>query len=108
MIREMERIRARGYAIDDEEHEPGVRCIAAAIRNRAGAPVAAVSISAPVTRMDQATMDRLLPKLLATVEEISRMLGYAPRLTIRRKNNAARISVRHCFFESGIRPPGNR
>ena len=78
MIREMERIRARGYAIDDEEHEPGVRCIAAAIRNWAGAPVAAVSISAPVTRMDQATMDRLLPKLLATVEEISRMLGYAP------------------------------
>lgn len=42
------------------------------------APVAAVSISAPVTRMDEATMDRLLPKLLATVEEISRMLGYAP------------------------------
>lgn len=78
MTKEMERIRTRGYAIDDEEHEPGVRCIAAAIRNWAGAPVAAVSISAPVTRMDEATMDRLLPKLLATVEEISRMLGYAP------------------------------
>ena len=76
MIREMERIRARGYAIDDEENELGVRCIAAAIRNWAGNPVAAVSISAPVSRMDEATMQRLLPSLLRTVDEISRMLGH--------------------------------
>ena len=75
MVREMERIRARGYAIDDEEHEVGVRCIAVAIRNWAGSPVAAVSISAPVFRMDEATMQRLLPSLLRTADEISRMLG---------------------------------
>ena len=62
-------------AIDDEEHEVGVRCIAVAIRNWAGSPVAAVSISAPVFRMDEATMQRLLPSLLRTADEISRMLG---------------------------------
>ena len=52
-----------------------MRCIAVAIRNWAGSPVAAVSISAPVFRMDEATMQRLLPSLLRTADEISRMLG---------------------------------
>lgn len=74
--RELEVSRERGYAVDDEEHEPGVRCLAAAIRNWAGEPVAAVSISAPVARMDAAMMERMLPRLKKTALEISRMLGF--------------------------------
>ncbi|MDD3347660.1 IclR family transcriptional regulator [Oscillibacter sp.] len=77
MQKELDRIRSRGYAIDDEEHEPGVRCIAAAIRNWAGAPVAAISISAPVSRMDAQAMERLLPRLLETSVQISRMMGFS-------------------------------
>lgn len=76
MHRELELSRQRGYAMDNEEHEPGVRCIAVAIQNWAGEPVAAVSISAPVTRMDDAMIQRMLPPLQSTAREISRMLGY--------------------------------
>lgn len=76
MQQELEASRERGYAVDDEEHEQGVRCIAVAIRNWAGTPVAAVSISAPVARMDETMMERMLPKLKKTALEISRMLGF--------------------------------
>lgn len=76
MGRELEQIRRQGYAMDNEEHEPGVRCMAAAIRNWTGQPVAAVSISAPVGRMDDAMVEKMLPKLLETTDTLSRILGW--------------------------------
>src|SRR5215217_2808620 len=42
---ELARVRATGYAVDDEESNPGVRCVAAPIVDESGATVAAVSIS---------------------------------------------------------------
>lgn len=75
LMAQLEQSRARGYAIDDEEHEEGVRCIAAAIRNWAGRPVAAISISAPVSRMDDAAMEKIRPHLIRATNEISRMMG---------------------------------
>ena len=76
MHRELAQIRQRGYAIDDEEHELGVRCMAVAIRNWQGKPIAAVSISAPASRMDAAMMERMLPKLQSAAGSISAMLGW--------------------------------
>lgn len=76
MEEELAQTRQRGYAVDNEEHEPGVRCIACAIRNWAGQPIAAVSISAPVSRMDAQSMERLLPRLLTASKEISHMMGF--------------------------------
>lgn len=76
MHRELARIRQRGYAIDNEEHELGVRCMAVAIRNWEGAPVAAVSISAPASRMDDAMIERMLPRLQSAAGSISAMLGW--------------------------------
>jgi DNA-binding IclR family transcriptional regulator len=48
---DLEQVRARGYAICDEEHEKDVSCIAAAIRGRRGEPLAAISLSGPTHRM---------------------------------------------------------
>lgn len=48
--------RTQGYAIDDEEFSPGVRCVAAPIRNARGRMVAAVGLSGPTARID---LDRL-------------------------------------------------
>ena len=78
MRRELQLTRDRGYALDNEEHEPGVRCVGVAIRNHARIPVAAISISASATRLDDATIGRFLPKLLEIAEILSRMLGYRP------------------------------
>ena len=43
--------RARGYAVDDEEHAVGLRCIAAVVFNESAAPVAAMSLSGPMARI---------------------------------------------------------
>jgi len=55
---ELERIRRDGYAVDDEEAEPGGRCIAAPVRDDRGEIIAAVSITGPSTRMKS---DRIGP-----------------------------------------------
>jgi DNA-binding IclR family transcriptional regulator len=70
--RELAQVRARGFARDNEELEPGVRCIAAAIRDDSGMIVAGLSLSAPSERMQDAWID----DLLATATRISTSLGY--------------------------------
>jgi len=72
--RELAQVRARGYARDNEELEPGVRCIAAAIRDDSGLIVAGLSLSAPAERMQDAWIE----DLLATASRISAGLGYNP------------------------------
>lgn len=58
ILKEMERIRARGYSVDNEEMEEGVRCVAALVFNHTREPVAAVSISGAAMRI---TPDRIEP-----------------------------------------------
>lgn len=69
-------VRERGYAVDNEENEEGVFCIAAPIFNWVGDPISAVSISAPLVRMSEETQSRMLPRLLQAAKEISSQLGY--------------------------------
>lgn len=68
--------RERGYAIDNEENEEGVSCIAAPIFNWKGAPTAALSVSAPTARMTEENKARILPVLMKTAQNISQQLGY--------------------------------
>jgi DNA-binding IclR family transcriptional regulator len=70
--RELAAVRARGSARDDEELEPGVRCMAAGIHDDQGRLVAGLSLSAPAERLDEAWLD----KVKATAAEISAALGY--------------------------------
>jgi IclR family acetate operon transcriptional repressor len=61
--------RERGYAIDDNEQELGVRCYAMAVP---GAPVpTAVSVSGPVARVDEAFAARAIPVLREVVQDIA-------------------------------------
>jgi DNA-binding IclR family transcriptional regulator len=71
-------VRAREHAIDDEESEPGLRAIAAPIRNHNGAVVAAVGVAAPVQRMNKRAMQTCVPTVIATANAVAARLGYVP------------------------------
>jgi IclR family transcriptional regulator, acetate operon repressor len=61
MLAEIERIRADGYAVDDEEQEVGVNCVAVAV---VGAPTpTAISVSGPTARMGPEMLRRAVPLL---------------------------------------------
>ncbi|MBP3702552.1 MAG: IclR family transcriptional regulator, partial [Lachnospiraceae bacterium] len=65
-------IRSLGYALDDEENELGVRCIAACLKDYRGRARYAFSISAPVTRMSDERLHELAGYVLKRKEEINR------------------------------------
>jgi DNA-binding IclR family transcriptional regulator len=69
-------VRKSGYAMDNEECEEGVRCIAVPVRNFEGKVVAAMSISAPVARMDKKKIEEIIPFLRDISTKASRELGY--------------------------------
>ncbi|GAA4371743.1 IclR family transcriptional regulator [Paeniglutamicibacter cryotolerans] len=72
LFTELERIRDVGYAVDEEEQEPGVRCFAMAVP---GAPTPmALSISGPTTRVDAAFADRAIPALILATSKIASAL----------------------------------
>jgi DNA-binding IclR family transcriptional regulator len=73
--RELARVRKRGYAIDDEENEPGVVCIGAAVLDASGRAVAAISVSGPPYRI-KAAEKRLASEILAVCRGLSHTLGY--------------------------------
>ncbi|GAB4467685.1 MAG: IclR family transcriptional regulator [Burkholderiaceae bacterium] len=70
--RELSLVRARGVARDNEELEPGVRCIAAGIRDDSGRVVAGLSVSAPAERLQE----EWIADLQSTATRISARLGY--------------------------------
>lgn len=74
---ELEQIRTNGYAVDNEELDPGVRCIAAPIRDYTRRIVGAVSISGPSMRLDDKRLDdELIPMILRAGEDLSTRLGF--------------------------------
>ena len=72
---DLEQIRQRGYAIDDQEQELGVRCYAVLVP-RSPTPMA-VSVSGPVSRVDHEFAARALPVLREGVERIALSFGSA-------------------------------
>jgi DNA-binding IclR family transcriptional regulator len=70
-------VRAQGYAIDDEENEKGIRCVAAPIYNEVGKPVAAMSISGPAFRITKKVIQESLKKeAMETALKVSQRLGF--------------------------------
>lgn len=70
---ELDRVRLRGYAIDDNEQETGVRCVAMAIP---GNPLLAASISAPASRVTADVVTKVaVPALRTLVDSVSEVLG---------------------------------
>lgn len=74
--KELERIRAQGVAMDNEEHEPGIRCVAAPVRNHTGKVVASISVAGRTTSVTPARVPELIQAVRETAEKISSRLGY--------------------------------
>lgn len=73
---ELQRVRKNGHAMDLEEHEPHIRCVAAPIWDHAGAIHASLSITGPAVRMTMARLRELAPLIQQAGLEISRELGF--------------------------------
>ena len=74
--RELSTIRKRGYAVDNEEIEEGVRCIGCVVRNFSGEPVAAISISGPAFRLTESKVPVLATAVVAAAQGVSHGLGF--------------------------------
>jgi IclR family KDG regulon transcriptional repressor len=74
--RDLAEVRRRGYAVDNAEHEEGVRCVGAPIHNHEARVFASISVSGPSLRMTP-ERDGVVGELLTSkTDEISRRLGY--------------------------------
>lgn len=74
LLEELERVRTRGFAIDEGENEDGVRCVAAPVFDVRGVS-AAISVSAPAFRFSTDDAARTGPLLVEAAERISASLG---------------------------------
>jgi len=73
--RELDKVCAEGYAVDDEEYEEGLRCIGAPIVGHTGQIVAALGIGGPVTRVTPERVDELAALVMAAATSLSRRMG---------------------------------
>jgi DNA-binding IclR family transcriptional regulator len=73
---ELQRIRDEGYALDNEEFEEGLRCVAAPVRGHTETVVASVGIAGPATRLEPARLPALIKHVKEAAEAISAALGY--------------------------------
>jgi IclR family acetate operon transcriptional repressor len=75
--RHLARVRREGIAVDDEETEEGIRCVAAGVYGVGGTLMAAVSISGPKARFPMGKVREVFaPLVKETAEDMSRALGF--------------------------------
>lgn len=71
LIKELEDVKEKGYAIDKEEQEIGLFCIGAPILDKKGKALAAISISGPTARMKNRNLDKKIERLVEVAKKIS-------------------------------------
>jgi DNA-binding IclR family transcriptional regulator len=71
----LRKVRANGFAVDDEEHELGVRCIAAPIFNFWGKPIASICVFGPTSMLPNGTVKSLGSQVASATAEVSRHLS---------------------------------
>lgn len=67
--------RGRGFAVDEGEHEEGIRCVAAPILDYRGDTIGSISVSAPSFRFGEEKMRHFAPAVVAAAQRISRKAG---------------------------------
>lgn len=75
MYNELDKVRALGFAVDDEEHAVGLRCVAAPIYDQHGETLAAISISGPTARISDSRLEFLGKLVINTARESTSAIG---------------------------------
>jgi len=75
LMKEIQLIQRRGYAIDNEENEPGIRCVAAPIFDVNKRVIASISISGPSVRIPHSRIPELSSMVIETSQKISKAYG---------------------------------
>lgn len=76
LLEQLDEIRNVGYALDDEEHNIGLKCIAAPVFDYNGQAKYAISVSGPTVRMTDEKVQETIDIVLNIANEISNKLGY--------------------------------
>ena len=90
---ELAAIRDRGYAIDDEEIEEGVRCVGCVVRDFSGGPVAAISVSGPAFRLTREKLKSIARPVVAASNSLSAELGFKQSKIASASNNLAQATI---------------
>ncbi|WP_099867382.1 IclR family transcriptional regulator [Pararhizobium haloflavum] len=75
LLSDLQSIRSRGYAIDDEEHTAGMRCIAAPVYEEHGETLAGLSVSGPTVRLCDARIEELGQLVRSSADALTAALG---------------------------------
>ncbi|AML50384.1 IclR family transcriptional regulator [Falsihalocynthiibacter arcticus] len=67
-------IRQRGYAFDDEEHEPNIICVALPILTEGGRVLGGLSITSSTHRSSLSELEKLVPKMQETTKQIQEVM----------------------------------
>ncbi len=79
LFADLERIRSRGWSLDDEERYSGMRCVAAPVFNAYGEAVAGISVSGPSVRFSDDAVAELGPKVRRAAAALTEAMGGTPR-----------------------------
>lgn len=78
-MKELEKVRSFGFAVDDEENSPGVRCVAAPVFDAEGKIVAALGTSDTIIRLDEAHLPKIVAQVKNAAAQVSSLLGFAAK-----------------------------
>lgn len=91
---ELKQVQQRGYAVDNEENEPGVACIGASMQDADGFPIAAISMSGPVHRIF--VREQEIAKALQKIcQRVSEQMGFTAVRTTRARVSRSAKSPSH-------------
>jgi IclR family KDG regulon transcriptional repressor len=76
LLADLRSVRKRGYAVDNEEIEIGLRCVGAPLRDYTGGMVGAISVAAPSARLSEKNTPVTGRMIIAIAAEISEQLGF--------------------------------
>jgi DNA-binding IclR family transcriptional regulator len=77
-LKELKKIRQKGFASDNEEYLPGMACVSSPVFDHTGQPTAAISVSSVPDILFGNDLDRITKEMKTTANEISLSLGYTP------------------------------